>query len=98
MMLPALEDDTAVRAGRILAWIERGDWAELDGELGRCDGSAAGPCCERGELLDAIADRMRGRLRAGRRPAEGPEAEAELWLLRHLARTPEAGKAYAKPI
>jgi hypothetical protein len=96
MNAPARQDETGARAGRILACLERSDWARLDDELGRCREAAGEQQTEREELLAAVASRMRSRLRAGRPADEGPEAEAEIWLLEHLAR--HVPDAYAKPI
>jgi hypothetical protein len=101
MNAPAVEDDTMTRAGRILALIGQGDRARLEEELDRWRGGAGIRQTEREELLAAVANRMRKRLREGRAADEGPEAEAEIWLLEHLARhAPKrhAREAYGEPI
>jgi hypothetical protein len=101
MNAPAVEDDTMARAGRILALIGRGDRARLEQELGRPPGAAGIRQTEREELLSAVANRMLKRLREGRAADEGPEAEAEIWLLEHLARhAPKrpASEAYGEAI
>jgi hypothetical protein len=95
MTAAAREDETRARAGRILVCLERGDWVRLDDELQRCRETAGQRQTEREELLAAVANRMLARLRAGRPAGAGPEAEAEIWLLEHLAR--QAPTVYAKP-